>query len=175
MVLDAAAAVAVGQFVRSRDAMLTVPLAIAEPGRGRVHFVSAAVGTPLGDVLLNLQVAADEYVLYGGAPPRDGRVNSAAVVAASELVTYALAPKPEPLPDACIRCGWCVEACPVHIHPAALLEAVQRDDMDMADDAGLHACIDCGICGYICPSKLPLLGSIRTLQKRWADQIAARR
>ena len=113
--------------------------------------------------------------IYGGPPPRDVRVKRDAVVSGAELTLYAVPPQADVVPDPCIRCGWCVEACPVNIHPAALLEAVQHDDMDLADEAGLHACIDCGVCSYICPSKLPLLGGIRLLHKRWAEKVASGR
>jgi Na+-translocating ferredoxin:NAD+ oxidoreductase RnfC subunit len=67
-------------------------------------------------------------------------------------------------PDPCIRSGWCVENCPVRIHPAGLLEAAQDDDHVLAEHHGLHACIECGICSYVCPSRLPLLESIRYLR-----------
>jgi electron transport complex protein RnfC len=166
LLLDAAAAVAVGRFVQSREAMLSVPVAVSEPASGRVQFAGAPVGMQVADLLAHLRIPEGSTTLFGGPPLRDVRVKRTAVVAAAELSLYCLAMPVEAVPDACIRCGWCVEACPVHIHPAALLEAVQYDDMDLADDAGLHACIDCGVCSYICPSRLPLLAGIRLLRKR---------
>jgi electron transport complex protein RnfC len=175
LVLDAAAAIAVGRFVQSRESMLTVPVAICDPLSGHIHYVGASVGTPVSDLLAHLQIPERAAVIYGGAPPRDVRVNPAAVVAGTELTLYVTVPEADVVPDPCIRCGWCVEGCPVHIHPAALLEAVQRDDMDLADEAGLHACIDCGVCSYICPSRLPLLGGIRLLRKRWAERMTSGR
>jgi electron transport complex protein RnfC len=175
LVLDAAAAVSVGRFVQSREAMLTVPVAISAPGAGRVHYLGAPVGTQVSELLAHVRMPDASLVLYGGPPPRDVRVKRDAVVAGTELSIYAVQPGRDTNPDPCIRCGWCVEGCPVHIHPAALLEAVQLDDMDLADDAGLHACIDCGVCSYICPSRLPLLGGIRVLRKRWAETMTSGR
>ena len=54
--------------------------------------------------------------------------------------------------EKCDGCGWCVENCPVRINPAALLEAAQDNDLDMAETYGLHACIECGICMSACPT-----------------------
>jgi H+/Na+-translocating ferredoxin:NAD+ oxidoreductase subunit C len=173
LLLDAAAAIAVGRLVQAHEPMLTVPFAVSDPGAGRTHFLSVPVGTPIGDVLTHLNSLSTSFVLYGGPPPRDMRAKPSTVVSGTELSLYAVVPESDGNPDSCIRCGWCVEACPVHIHPAALLEAVQFDDMDLADDSGLHACIDCGVCSYICPSRLPLLGGIRQLRKRWAERVAS--
>lgn len=172
LVLDAAAAVAVGRFALRRDPMLSVPVAVSNPRANRFHFLTAPVGTPIGDVLAHLGIVQEAATLYGGPPPRDLRITPSHVVSGAELSVYVTEPSPAFSPDPCIRCGWCVEGCPVHIHPAALLEAVQSDDMDLADDAGLHACIDCGVCSYICPSRLPLLGAIRLLRKRRAERAA---
>jgi Na+-translocating ferredoxin:NAD+ oxidoreductase subunit C len=173
LLLDAAAAVAVGRSVQSREAMLTVPVAVSEPSAARVHFAGAPVGMQVGDLLSHLRITEGPAVVYGGPPLRDLRVKRTAIIAGTELSLYTVAAAAQAVPDACVRCGWCVEACPVHIHPAALLEAVQHDDMDLADDAGLHACIDCGVCSYICPSRLPLLGGIRLLRKRWAERMSS--
>ena len=175
LVLDAAAAVAVGRFVRGREAMLTVPLAVCDAAAGASRYVAAPVGTPVAHVLEQLHVQAGSTALYGGPPPRDVRVTRQAVACGSELSLYATEPPADRSPDPCIRCAWCVEGCPVHIHPAALLEAMQRDDMDLADDSGLHACIDCGVCSYVCPSRLPLLPGIRALRARWAERMSSGR
>jgi electron transport complex protein RnfC len=175
LVLDAAAAVAVGRHVLAREPMLTVPLAVSDARLNRAHFVDAAVGTPVSEVLTYLGLVPESCTLYGGPPPRDLIVSASAVVSGTESCVYAADPAMRANPDPCIRCGWCVEGCPVHIHPAVLLEAMQSDDMYLADEAGLHACIDCGICSYICPARLPLLGGIRTLRKRWAEHVAAGR
>src|SRR5581483_8994805 len=88
-----------------------------------------------------------------------------AVAGGSEQVIHLTA-LPAPVnPDPCIRCGWCVQACPTHVHPAAFLEAGQRHDREMADAYGLASCIECGVCAHICPSRLPLLGAIRELKR----------
>ncbi len=82
-----------------------------------------------------------------------------------ELTIYRFLLDPDVIPDPCIRCAWCVEACPVRIQPAGLLEAAQRNDHALAIEYGLESCIECGICAYVCPSELPLLKGIRALRK----------
>ncbi len=144
--------------------MIDVPLAVRERGRGRVHLVTAAIGTPISFVLEQLEIPTSDITVRIGAALRDVRVGIDTIIGAGEL-RLDIGPIIQPLnPEPCIRCGWCVAACPTRIHPAGLLEAAQQHDHDMADAFGLHACIECGICSYVCPSRLPLLGAIRALR-----------
>src|SRR5207237_9536915 len=111
LVLDAAAAVAVGRFVQSHEAMLTVPLVVYEPAGREIHYLGAPVGTTVGDLLAHLRMPEGPLTIYGGPPPRDVRVKRDAVVSGAELTLYAVPPQADVVPDPCIRCGWCVEAC----------------------------------------------------------------
>ena len=70
---------------------------------------------------------------------------------------------PEPLEsiEPCIRCGRCVESCPVFISPAMITLAAENDLFDLARDYGSHQCIECGNCSYVCPAKRPMVELIR--------------
>jgi electron transport complex protein RnfC len=106
-----------------------------------------------------LRVWAGDLMARRECPP------DAVLSASAELVLHvADAADESAIPSACVRSGWCIEYCPTQVQPAALLEAAQRRDMTLAEEAGLHACIDCGICTYVCPSDLPLAAAIRTLR-----------
>ena len=56
----------------------------------------------------------------------------------------------------CIRCGRCVEACPMDILPATISQAVENERFDWAEQLNVAACIECGSCSYVCPSHRPL-------------------
>jgi electron transport complex protein RnfC len=60
-------------------------------------------------------------------------------------------------PEACIRCGSCVKACPMGLLPLEMSAHIRNDDMDGAVDLGLSDCIACGCCAYVCPSHIPLV------------------
>ena len=164
LMIDGAAALAIGRAITENQPMTDVPLAIRERGRGRVHLVTAAVGTPISFVLEQLSIPARDITVRIGPVLRDVRVDVDTIIAGGEL-RLDVGPLATPTnPEPCIRCGWCVGACPTRIHPAGLLEAAQQHDREMAHHFGLDGCIECGICSYVCPARLPLLGAIRSLK-----------
>lgn len=60
-------------------------------------------------------------------------------------------------PEACIRCGSCVKACPMGLLPLEMSARIRNDDMAGAESLGLSDCIACGCCAYVCPSRIPLV------------------
>jgi electron transport complex protein RnfC len=167
MVLDSAAAIALGRLVLGGQPMLTVPLAIRDHARRESHFCTVPIGTILAHVLRRLGLPpVQQLVLRGGDVLRDIRIAADSVIGGTELLVHA-SPLERPInPDPCIRCGWCFESCPTYVQPANCLEAAQRDDADLALRFGIEGCIDCGICTYVCPSHLPILAGIRWMRRR---------
>ncbi len=74
-------------------------------------------------------------------------------------------PRPNPVP--CIRCGWCVEDCPVGLDPSELMHLEAEHECDPIDLARLRVCVDCGLCSYVCPAQLPLAASIKRARSRF--------
>jgi len=62
---------------------------------------------------------------------------------------------------ACVRCGRCVDVCPLHLVPTRLALASRNKDWDMARRYHLTACMECGCCGFVCPASIPLVQLIR--------------
>ena len=164
LILDAAAALAVGSSVLFDQPMVHVPVAVRDRLRNESQYVLAAVGTPLRDLLDWLEINPDRSAVFTGDLLGQNVAAADAVVAASELKIHTLPPAGEVPSAPCVRCGWCMEQCPMSIQPARLLEASQQEDKHMAFSAGLDFCIECGICSYVCPSQLPLATSIRKLK-----------
>lgn len=62
---------------------------------------------------------------------------------------------------ACIRCGKCIEACPMNLMPLELNRLVIANKVNELDRYHILDCIECGSCSYSCPSKRHLVQSIR--------------
>ena len=165
VLLDAPAAVAVGRWFVHGEPMLRVPVGVFDRARGHAHLLRVPIGMRTSDLLRACDMGGHSCELRAGHMLRDVPVLRDAIVGGGEVTIFAADPHSAPKAAACLRCGWCVEACPVDIHPAGLLEAAQQEDPQLAARSGLRSCIECGICSYVCPSRLPLLQSIRALRR----------
>lgn len=72
--------------------------------------------------------------------------------------------KPVPM-GPCIKCGKCVEVCPVNLQPLYLSSYSLKDKFDKAEELHALDCVECGGCSYICPAKRPLVESIRVAKR----------
>lgn len=61
----------------------------------------------------------------------------------------------------CVRCGRCVDACPLNLVPTKLALASRNQAWDLAERYHLMACMECGCCAYVCPASLPLVQLMR--------------
>ncbi len=64
-------------------------------------------------------------------------------------------------PKNCIRCGECVDVCPMGLEPHLLMNLSEKGMYEKALQEDILTCIECGSCSYVCPSHRPLLDYIR--------------
>jgi electron transport complex protein RnfC len=70
----------------------------------------------------------------------------------------------------CVRCGRCVDACPLRLVPTRIALASRARNREVAERYHITACMECGCCAYVCPASVPLVQLIRlgkvTFQKK---------
>ena len=66
----------------------------------------------------------------------------------------------EPQRD-CIRCGRCVENCPLRLVPSDISVACENEDWDAALEADILECKECGCCAYVCPANRRIVHQIK--------------
>ncbi|MFN3873853.1 MAG: electron transport complex subunit RsxC [Ignavibacterium sp.] len=61
----------------------------------------------------------------------------------------------------CLRCGQCVDACPLNLMPTKLARYTQLKRYEDAEGIGITVCMECGTCAFTCPANIPLVQWIR--------------
>ncbi|MFQ5866594.1 MAG: electron transport complex subunit RsxC [bacterium] len=61
----------------------------------------------------------------------------------------------------CIRCGKCIDACPVNLMPTVIAQHVKHKDWASVRKYNPFDCTECGSCAYVCPGKIPLVQYIK--------------
>ncbi|HLL87985.1 MAG TPA: 4Fe-4S dicluster domain-containing protein [Tepidisphaeraceae bacterium] len=165
VLLDPPAAAAVAHAVVHGEPVTHALVGVRDHATAASHFAVAPVGSSAAHVLGELSIGTRGRVVRADDLFRDNPIAPAdAVIGEGELTLHVTPGEPVVNPDPCVRAGWCLDVCPTRIHPAALLDAAQRRDRDMAEQFGIDACIECGLCTYVCPSRLPLMQSIRGMR-----------
>ncbi len=69
----------------------------------------------------------------------------------------------------CLRCGRCVDVCPMNLFPSLIAQACKNQDLETANKAGMTDCMKCGSCAYVCPAHIRLVQWIDTGKIKWAE------
>lgn len=154
-----ARAVIYGEPLTSRVVTVTGD-GVSRPGNYRV-----VLGTPLRDLV----------TLAGGEPQEDGKIVIGGPMmgrAAMTLDTFTTKGLSGVLflgadkarrsqPEACIRCGKCVDACPMGLEPYLLATFSRLGRFEDAEREAVTDCLECGSCSFSCPASRPILDYIR--------------
>lgn len=118
--------------------------------------VTVPIGTSFNDVFNFCGGFASEPMkaLYGGpmmgtaVPNLDVPIlkNTNAILAFDEFDAEV----PDETP--CIRCGNCVNHCPMRLNPPAIAKAFSQNDFSGLEKLKVNLCMECGACSFVCPA-----------------------
>ena len=136
-------------------------------GRGvrRPKNIDVRIGTPLASIVEMCDNVTDNTVKLVMGGPMMGFTLADFDVTTTKADSGFLALTDEEastlLPTPCIRCGRCVDICPMKLTPLMIDFYATVGDWKNALKYGAMNCFECGSCAYVCPAKRPLVQSIR--------------
>ncbi len=124
------------------------------------------IGTPVGHILKHCGIEEVEghKVVIGG--PMTGQAqdtldapiikNSTGVL----MLPNEMVREDAPFSN-CVRCGKCVERCPMKLYPNQLSMYAETENYEGLEQWNIMDCMECGICVFSCPANRPILEFIR--------------
>lgn len=154
-----------------RRAVTVTGKAIARPS----NFL-APIGTPYADLIETAGgFACEPYKILCGGPMMgiaQHSLDCGTIKGNNALTCFSQEDNHEVATPHCIRCGKCVDACPMRLMPLQMHKACQKEDLDALNRLNVTDCIECGSCAYICPAGIALVQSFRTAKKLLRDEQA---
>ena len=125
----------------------------------------ARIGTPFSELIEAAGgLTGDVWKVISGGPMMgmaQADLSAPVVKGTNAVLCLSQAQNDERENPVCIRCGKCLEVCPMGLQPLYLYRYEQARDLGALDRLHVLDCIECGCCAYTCPGKLPLVERFR--------------
>lgn len=180
LVINVATTAEIGRLLPHGGGIQERVVTIGGPGvvaRGNYRM---PIGTPLRFLLDVVGTREDLSSVFLGGPMMGAAAASldvsvtkgtSGIVAFTRAETGAVLARVE---YPCIRCGYCLDACPISLNPSELgMLAKAGQHAVMVEHFHLNDCFECGSCSFVCPSHIPLVQHFR-MMKRAARKAGAR-
>ncbi|MGE4267559.1 MAG: electron transport complex subunit RsxC [Deferribacterales bacterium] len=155
------------------ERIVTVTGAVVTPKNLRVR-----VGTPILSLIdaCGGFLGVPKKIIMGG--PMMGMAVTSVETPVMKGTSGILVYREEDMPDLtkypCIRCGRCVDACPMLLVPSIMDRFVKKEMYEELEQHHVMNCIECGCCSYVCPSRRTLVGGFKTSKRHIMQRIKER-
>ena len=159
LMMNVATFAAIENAVENGNPLVSRMVTVTGEGVENPFNIHALLGTPF-DSLVNLAKPKQplDFPLIMGGPMMGFEVqnNQVPVIKTTNCILTNRPYIPEVVRP-CIRCGECMDACPVNLLPQQLYWYSRSEEWDKVEKHHIWDCIECGCCSYVCPSNIPLV------------------
>ena len=123
------------------------------------------IGTSYNDLIEACGFAENPYKVLNGGPMMGSAQYDLSVptIKACNAVTVLGKKNKYAIEQSkCIRCGKCIDVCPMKLMPVLMYKACMTSDPAEMNAVNMMDCIECGCCAYNCPACVPLVLSFRS-------------
>ena len=161
-----------GKFLKTGIPLVTKRVTVEGDAIAKPQNIEVPIGTLYRDVI-DACGGVKEGVELGkiifGGPMMGGAAPSADFPVLKQnngLLLFSKKAAALPEPSACIRCGRCIEACPMGLEPVVIAQDFANKDFAALKARCVDLCVACGSCTYACPAKRPVSQTMG-LAKGW--------
>lgn len=157
----------IGKYLKTGIPLVSKRLTVAGNAIAQHKNLEVPIGTPIADVIAFCGVKEEPHKIIVGGPMMGSAqmdVNYPITRQNNGLLAFGKRAAERLKVTACIRCGRCINSCPVGLSPVEICNAYKAHDAQMLDRLMADLCVGCGTCSYVCPAKRPLTPSV-TLSK----------
>ena len=144
---------------------MTAFVTVAGKGIRQPKNLQIPVGTPIRHVIDACGGITEDAkrIIAGGPMMGSALFDLDTPITKATSGILALTQKELKIPEetSCLKCGKCLEACPMYLVPNRLVRNVQTDRIEEAVQMGISTCMECGCCSYVCPANIPLVQWLR--------------
>ena len=160
LILNVSTVVAVYEAVKLGKPLYERVVTVSGECLAQTKNLMVRLGTPLHEVIRQCSgfLRKPGRLVMGGLMRgvHQEDMNAPVVNATTSLIALPPEEAKQSETQACIRCGYCIEACPEKLVPSILTLAVEAGREEFLKEFGLGNCTLCGNCSYVCPSKRPM-------------------
>jgi len=160
IVQNVGSAASIGEIFETGLPLLERIVTVTGNGIARPANLIVPIGTKLRDLVEACGGLTDDAaeIVFGGPMMGVAQSNLDVPIVKGTTGVVVLSMKDVNLSSAypCIRCGSCLDACPVFLNPSMLADLARKGRYEEMEEANLLDCMLCGSCSFVCPSKIPL-------------------
>lgn len=176
VVLNVTTVSVIGKFLATGMPLTTKRVTVAGDAVQNPQNVEVIIGTPANEVLAFCGLKQDVPVakLISGGPMMGVALpdfEHPVVKQTNGLLALSAKAAAKPDMGPCIRCGRCIDACPLGLAPVQIAGAFNKKDVEALNKLCVDLCMMCGTCSYVCPAKRPVT-QVMSLAKNFAKKEA---